>query len=81
MVAPREHRVSALAERHGWTPAEAEVEIERIDRERQEFIRQYFGRKADDPARYDVVLNSARFSGPQAVESILATMRTCEIIT
>ncbi len=80
IVAPREQRIATLAERHGSAHAEAEVELERIDHERREFVRQYFGKGADDPARYDVVLNSARLTETQSVEVILAVLRTCELI-
>jgi cytidylate kinase len=61
LVAPRDVRVAAVAQRLGVTQSEAERHIETVDRERSQFVRYYFGRDPSDPRLYDVILNAARF--------------------
>lgn len=58
VVAPRESRIQRIVEREGVTYREAEREVNACDHARAEFTRRTFGRSADDPLAYDVVVNS-----------------------
>ncbi len=75
LVAPRAARVTRLAQRRGLSEAQARIELDRLEQERSRFMRQYFGPKADDPGRYDLVINLARIAPSQAAELILETRR------
>ncbi len=59
VVAPREQRMHAIAERKGIGLKEAAREIDARDRERAEFIRKLYDRDVNDPLGYDVVVNEA----------------------
>lgn len=81
LVAPPEHCARAYAERHGLSEALARAEIERIQRERTEFVREYFGEAAKRPARHDLVLNTATFPVPDAVELVCCALQRRGIIS
>ncbi|MGB3562507.1 MAG: cytidylate kinase family protein, partial [Thermoanaerobaculia bacterium] len=55
----------------GLSPKKARAEIARIEKERAEFLQRHFGIGADDPLRYDIMINLERFSHQQAVDLIL----------
>lgn len=59
IVAPRERRLERLGAERSLGRRDAEHELAAGDREREEFIRRLFGRSADDPLAYDVVVNEA----------------------
>ena len=71
VVAPREARIRAIAERKGISPREAAHEVAARDHERAEFVRRLFHRSADDPLAYDLVVNSSGTS-PRTVAEWLA---------
>lgn len=73
--APLELRVRAYAERTGTDEATARATVERVDQEREEFIRRHFRRVPDDRLRFDLVLNLERFSLADAVDLIVAYLR------
>ncbi|HXV86601.1 MAG TPA: cytidylate kinase-like family protein [Gemmatimonadales bacterium] len=66
VVAPRDVRVRRAAERHGIPLAEAERKVEETDDNRRRYVKTHYGRKWDDPATYDLVLNTAAFSYDEA---------------
>jgi cytidylate kinase len=45
--------------------------MHRIEQERIRFFRHHFGVDPDDPMRYDITINLARFAPEQAVDLIL----------
>lgn len=59
IVAPREERIAALMRRKALTEADATREVEAVDEERMKFIRKLFGRSADDPLAYDLIVNES----------------------
>lgn len=71
LVAPLTTRTERHAELTGLSPKKARDEIARIEKERGEFLRRHFGIDADDPLRYDIMINLERFSHQQAVDLIL----------
>jgi len=68
LVAPAASRIDRVAEIHELTKREAEQWVLRIENERRQFFFRHFGVEAEDPARYDMTMNLARFSGAEAVE-------------
>jgi hypothetical protein len=71
LVASHETCVANYTERHGLSPAEAEKEIARVEKERAEFIQHHFQTDAASPMRHDLIINVERFTATQAVEVIL----------
>jgi Cytidylate kinase-like family len=68
--APMEVRLKRVMEDLKLDPEAARQEIARFDNSRHEFIRRYFRAEREDPALYDLVINSERFSF-QACASII----------
>jgi len=75
LAAPREQRVENFARRHGLDPQQARDEIERVEKERAEFVRRHFHRDANDPLRFDLVVNTGRMEAAGTVDLILAAVR------
>lgn len=71
LVAPEADRVRSLAATMGLPPSRAKPELERIEQERTRFLQRHFGVDPDDPMRYDITINLARFSLDQAATMIL----------
>ena len=72
LIAPPAIRESWFAGAEGIEAKRAGREIERVGRERTEFIRRHFGVEADDPERHDLTINLGRVAEEEAVEIILA---------
>jgi cytidylate kinase len=75
VTAQLEKRAAALTQRRGLSPEQARAEAERIDREREDFRRNHFGKDALDPSAFDLGLSLDQFSVEDAVELILAAMQ------
>jgi len=75
ILAPEEMRVRHYARQHACDLRTARAEIARLEREREDFIRQYFGRPKADPTRFDLLLNLGRVPIPEAVELIVTALR------
>lgn len=71
LVAPLADRVAAVAAANDLTRREAEAWIARIEAERQRYFRKHFGVELDDPLRFDLTVNLARFSTTETVAMIL----------
>jgi len=72
-IAPRELRVQRLMTATPWRPAQptreaAEEALRRGDRDRKQFIRYLFNIEWDDPAPYDLVLNTRTLTAESAAE-------------
>ncbi len=70
VVASRGRRIENFARRTQTTLEEAAAQIERIEQERRDFIRHNFHADADDPTRFDLLLNVERFTPQDAVRLI-----------
>jgi cytidylate kinase len=75
VVAPLDARVHVIAAQRRIRDAEARAEVERLDRERHVFMRQHYDRDVEDPAAYDVLINSATLPMASAVEVVVAAYR------
>jgi cytidylate kinase len=71
LVGPREERIHRVRDRLGVSRAEAARWVERTDHDRARFVRDHFHKDPADPAGYDLVLNSSRFSAVECAELIL----------
>jgi len=77
VVAPREQRVRAVIDRLALPGDEAERKIDEVDEGRRRYVHTHYGRRWDDPANYDMVVNTGRFSCAQAAALIVTAARTC----
>ena len=67
-----EVRIASLAERRGIEPKVAEREIARTDRDRLGYLRRYHVKDPDNPAWYDLVVNTGSLGPEKAADVILA---------
>jgi cytidylate kinase len=67
-----------MRQRYNLSAKEAEQKVDYTDRDRSQFVQQHFNRNANDPANYDLVLNSARFSLADCAELIITGLRALE---
>jgi cytidylate kinase len=58
IIADMTFRVDSIIKRRGLSRDEATEEIETNDNQRRKFIKNHFGRDIDDPAAYDLIVNS-----------------------
>jgi cytidylate kinase len=70
--APLADRARYTAERNSTSLAQAEATVRRVDRERSAFYRQNFGVDWEDPALYDLSLNTARVPLPQCADIVMS---------
>jgi cytidylate kinase len=78
LIAPRKDRVATAARRLGLSQAEAARWVEDTDRERVRFVRDHFLKDPTDPAQYDLVLGTARWTDEDCAELIAQAMRRLE---
>lgn len=81
LVAPRDQRVKRYAHEEGITAEEAGRRIDVTDRERAEFLRLHFGTDVNDPAEYDIVLNTARYDPPACATIVCAALKERQAAT
>lgn len=70
VIAEPDYRVKAAREQREPGPAEALAYIEKVDKERRQWVRFLFGVEWDDPLLYDLVLNLSRMSLGTACETV-----------
>ncbi len=71
VVAPRDVRIAAVAERLRFSPAAAAAEVARSDADRGRYQEQYYGRNWNDASYYHLVLNTAALGLDGAVQTIV----------
>jgi cytidylate kinase len=71
LVGDRHDRVKKVQERQHLTETEAARWVEQTDRERAHFVKQHFFKDPMDPAAYDLVLNTSRWSKEECAELIV----------
>jgi cytidylate kinase len=75
VVAPRDWRIRAAAERLGIPPEEAANLTDETDRMRARYHRQYYQRDWNDPVSYHLVLNTAALGLDGATEVVVGRAR------
>ncbi len=78
VVAPLEVRVRRVVEILKLNEAGARQEIARFDNSGREFIKRYFRAEIEDPAHYDLVINTEHFSFEAAASIVLEALRLKE---
>ncbi|HTU89520.1 MAG TPA: cytidylate kinase-like family protein [Gemmataceae bacterium] len=78
IIADREHRVVGLSRESGISRAEADAQLDRIDRERLAFIKDHFLKDPRDSQNFDVVLNSSCFSYAECADLIIEALHRLE---
>lgn len=78
--APRAQRVDRFAAREEIDPDDAEKAIDKIEAEREEYLRKHFRGDLLDVDRFDLMINLGHFSVEQAVDLIIAAMRVRKMI-
>jgi len=71
ITASKEHRVERVARKQGLTPEQAAILIDKIDRDRENYIRKFAGMSRYDLRNYHLVLNMDNLTEDQAVDLIL----------
>ena len=71
ITASKQHRVERVARKQGLTENEAAALIDKIDRDRNNYIERYTGTSRYDLRNYHLVLNMDTLTEDQAVELIL----------
>lgn len=72
-VAPLEHRVKVVMERHQLNERDAHNRIRASDRARFDYIRRYHGVDWLDPSLYHMVVNTERIPVASVVDLVIAT--------
>lgn len=75
VVAPNGYRVHRLAEAHRISPRRAMRMLRQLDTERWSFVWQLFSCDINDPAGYDLVVNSAYIGVDAAAECVVGCCR------
>lgn len=75
LVAPVEFRLAQACSRLSLDPKEAREVLQRTDKNRARYHREYYRRDWDDPANYDMVLNTGRLGFDGATTVIVARAR------
>lgn len=71
VTAPQQVLVQRAIDFEGHTPAKAKEIVKEIEKDRAEFVRQYFGKDISNADYYDLVINTTFFKPHQAAEIIL----------
>jgi hypothetical protein len=74
LVGSEETRANYFARHAGLDQREALVEINRLDKARQRYLKSNFSADINDPALYDLTLNTDRFSDEQTAGLIMAAL-------
>src|SRR5437773_3519471 len=78
VVAPKPWRVKLAVERLGVNPAEVEKVVDETDRQRDQYVRTYYGRHRQDVVNYDMVLNTEKLGIDGAAALVVAEVRRRE---
>jgi cytidylate kinase len=76
VVCPLEQRIAVLAERDHISTTEARARIADADRDRRAFVRDLYGKDIDDPAGYDVWVNTGTLTLDAAADIVTAAVRS-----
>lgn len=75
VVCPLEQRIAGLVERRGLDAAAARTEIASVDAERYAFVRDHLGVEVEEPAAYDLEVNTATLGVDGAAALAVAAYR------
>lgn len=75
LQAPREWRIAHICESTGASREIAESELDRVDRARTEYLRQWYGLAFGDSRNYDLCIDASRFTPAQCADLIVMAVR------
>jgi len=75
IVAPLPIRVARYSASYDLGPKSAEEAVQKIDMERSNFVESIYGGDVDNPANYDLTINTERFSAQTAAQLALAAAK------
>src|SRR6266568_3753045 len=75
VVAPKPWRMKLAVERLGVDPASAAQVVDETDRQRDQYVKTYYGRHRHDFVNYDLVVNTERLGLDGAAAVIVAEAR------
>jgi cytidylate kinase len=81
IAAPREHRIREAVRRLGVPEHEAAKTLDETDDGRRRYVKTHYGRRWDDAANYDLVLNSSRLGYDGCAELIIAAAKRAGLVT
>ena len=73
-MGPLDWRVERVADVLKLSEQEARQRVQNVDDRRRQYVKQNYGRNWEDPANYDLCINTARISFKQAAEMIVAAL-------
>src|SRR6266481_2228500 len=72
VVAPKPWRLKLAVERLGVDPAEVDQVVDETDRQRDQYVRTYYGRQRQDVVNYDMVVNTEKLGIDGAAALVVA---------
>ena len=75
VVAAKPWRMRLAVERLGADPAKVEKVLDDTDRQRDQYVRSYYGRARQEPVNYDLVVNAERLGFEGAAAVVVAEAR------
>jgi cytidylate kinase len=78
LYAPRDRRVSSIVEHFGVDAKSAEKEVDRVDKGRAAYLREWYGVVFGDPANYDLLIDTSALGDEKSAATIVEAVRTRE---
>ena len=75
VVAPKPWRMKHAVERLGVNPADVEKVVDETDRQRDHYVKTYYGRHRQDVVNYDMVVNTGKLGIDGAAALVVAEAR------
>ncbi len=75
IYAPRQWRIGRVAEKAGISRQRAQAELDRVDRARSAYIREWYSLTFGDPRNYDLCIDASRLGIAESTELIVAAVR------
>jgi cytidylate kinase len=78
LYAPRERRTAYIVEHFGIDAKAAERELDRVDKGRAAYLREWYGLTFGDPANYDLCIDTSALGEEQSAATIVDAVRARE---
>ena len=74
IIAPLHERINRIVARRGVSPQEARAYIERMDKQRGDFLERYFHHDVTNPHVHDLVINTEQLGGGSSLNLLLSAV-------
>lgn len=71
MVAPMDYRINSIMQKNGWSRADAEKFIARVEKERFAYRHAVMGKNSGDEEFFDITFNRAEFNASMIVDQVM----------